>query len=489
MRDTAPILVDGTVVGYITFGSSDQVSDAPLGNGPGLGPAPASKYASREYPRGNDVGGAQRSPHATHQAPHRRLGGPHQHSELGRHLDPANREKVSGSDKPEHISLGDVKKDTEHWSGFNPGGGSAYLRHERQWLKDELDNDPSLRRYLGGTMAHEQGPGRERQMVFESLANRLNYLRSHGEPNLTLRDYLSRTGGNQFYGPIRRGQITESLQNQAQAQGVNSDIDAVLGGSNLVRGFTDQGSRGDPNYHRGEYMDTPGRESYNDFGGASSWRQEQQRRVEQGGSAAPGQQSGVTRLGASETSVPQVSNPSAPGNVGAAPGHSPDLKSIDPRLMNILGAGKSQFEALHPGWSVAATSGRRSQEGPHGSESGAVDLQIIDPHGRALPNSGKDSSGLYTELAKINRGEMLARHPELQNRFNWGGYFNAGGRGLANPQTGEGRADLMHYDLEGHKPYRGAITDQYKNLGTLPRLKYGQSPTPTKTAEVHGTAL
>jgi hypothetical protein len=122
---------------------------------------------------------------------------------------------------------------------------------------------------------------------------------------------------------------------------------------------------------------------------------------------------------------------------------------------------------------------------------GPSDLQIIDPHGRALPNSGKDSSGLYTELARLNYGEMQARHPELANRFNWGGYFNAGGRGLADPATGEGRADLMHYDLQGHMPYRGAITEQYKKLGALPGVKYGQAPQqPTsKSADVHGSPL
>ena len=85
----------------------------------------------------------------------------------------------------------------------------------------------------------------------------------------------------------------------------------------------------------------------------------------------------------------------------------------------------------------------------------------------------------------------MARHPELAHRFNWGGYFNAGGRGLANPQTGAGNADLMHYDLEGHKPYRGAITEQYKKLGVLPGINYGKSPSQpaTKSADLHGSPL
>jgi hypothetical protein len=52
--------------------------------------------------------------------------------------------------------------------------------------------------------------------------------------------------------------------------------------------------------------------------------------------------------------------------------------------------------------------------------------------------------GMYTELARINRGEMLARHSNLADRFNWDGHFET--------SKGSGRADLMHYDLEGYKP-------------------------------------
>jgi hypothetical protein len=34
-----------------------------------------------------------------------------------------------------------------------------------------------------------------------------------------------------------------------------------------------------------------------------------------------------------------------------------------------------------------------------------------------------------------------------------------------------------------------AITERYKKLGGLPGVQHGQSPTPTKMAEMHGTAL
>jgi hypothetical protein len=113
----------------------------------------------------------------------------------------------------------------------------------------------------------------------ESLANRMNYLKATKFPNLTLRDYLRGKYG-QFYGPIQRGEITPGLEATAKRQGVDRDIDKVLGGSNDIRGMTDQGSRGDPNFGVGETIMSHG-EGYNDFGrgAARAWRLRQQSRV------------------------------------------------------------------------------------------------------------------------------------------------------------------------------------------------------------------
>jgi hypothetical protein len=49
----------------------------------------------------------------------------------------------------------------------------------------------------------------------------------------------------------------------------------------------------------------------------------------------------------------------------------------------------------------------------------------------------------------------------------------------------------MHYNLRGHMPYRGAITEQYRKLGALPGVKYGKAPEQpsTKAAEFHGSPL
>jgi hypothetical protein len=119
--------------------------------------------------------------------------------------------------------------------------------------------------------------------------------------------------------------------------------------------------------------------------------------------------------------------------------------------------------------------GHRPNDGPHGTKEGAV--RPTD-HRPARQSIAEQRQGLKRAIYRACPS----------NRFNWGGYFNTGGLGLANPATGEGRADLMHYDL---MPYRGAITDQYRKLGALPGVKYGQAPEkPTsKSAEVHGSPL
>jgi hypothetical protein len=87
----------------------------------------------------------------------------------------------------------------------------------------------------------------------------------------------------------------------------------------------------------------------------------------------------------------------------------------------------------------------------------------LGPKG-ALSNQGDDPTGLYHEYARINYGEMLARHPELKDRFAWGGAFGT-------QLGGGGPPDLMHFDLSGD---RGHWTqNRMRNMGALPGLAYG----------------
>jgi hypothetical protein len=167
----------------------------------------------------------------------------------------------------------------------------------------------------------------------------------------------------------------------------------------------------------------------------------------------------------------------------AAPGHSPNLGSIDPRLREALSAARQQFEQLHPGYNVAATSGRRDTAGPHSSRSGAIDMQIFGPQG-ALSNRGGDPTGFYHQYARIAYGEMLARHPELAGKFAWGGAFPTG-------LGGAGPPDLMHFDLSGE---RGRWTENWMSrMGALPGLSYGgiqeAAQKAQESAALHGAAL
>lgn len=169
------------------------------------------------------------------------------------------------------------------------------------------------------------------------------------------------------------------------------------------------------------------------------------------------------------------------------------LNGVNPALQDTLAAGASQFEANNPGYKVVVNSGRRgSGQGAHTSGN-AVDLQIIDPSGRAIPNSGADRTGKYTELARYNMGAMQAFHPELRGKFAWGGYFGANGeRGYADPRTGANNPDLMHFDLWGQQGFRGDMASRYYKLG--PQGNYGQgTPAPAtnqppRTAPPPGTS-
>jgi hypothetical protein len=190
-----------------------------------------------------------------------------------------------------------------------PAAGTKgnYLAGERGWIKAELERDPKLRQAVVALVSHEQAGKGDAQRVTESLFNRMNMMKQK-DPNLTLRDYLSRTGNNQFYGPLKH-QIT-SLDNPRMARGadfgvISGDIDSAIAGGNLVRGFTDQGSQGDPNYAAekasGQFVESHG-ELYGDMQmkGAREYRERQQRLAREGYGADEPYGSLLTKLSPEE---------------------------------------------------------------------------------------------------------------------------------------------------------------------------------------------
>ncbi len=175
----------------------------------------------------------------------------------------------------------------------------------------------------------------------------------------------------------------------------------------------------------------------------------------------------------------------APGkSFGSGPGQV-NWKGVSESLQDIISQGKTLFEQLNPGYAVRAISGHRegATQAQHASATGAIDLAIypIDSNGNItgpmVPYTGADTTGLYTQLAQINYSVMQDQYPELQQNFNWGGFFSSSGQhGLANPQTGALNPDLMHFDLGG-QAYggRAGITEAYGKLGAGDYANLGAS--------------
>ncbi len=142
------------------------------------------------------------------------------------------------------------------------------------------------------------------------------------------------------------------------------------------------------------------------------------------------------------------------------------LNRIDPVMKGVIGTAMSVLEEYMPGYQAQVFSGRREQQGPHGTPTGAMDIQIVDPDGNTVPHRGQDTTGLYTLFAQIIEGVTQVEHPELTGRLNWGGAFA--------PWSGAppGVFDLEHWDLQGQQSYRGNATSF---LASLPPFIYGET--------------
>lgn len=158
--------------------------------------------------------------------------------------------------------------------------GSSYLAARRERFAQEMRDDPALRERVAAMVVTEGA--RDPVPVVESLMNRMDY--SGG----TLRSGLSPS----FYGPMRRGELP-AAQAQLHAnpelnRRMNRAIDEALGGSNLIRGATDQGLPTDPNGQWQEGRIVRGGNVFNDWGGgpgghagARAYRERTMQRVNQ----------------------------------------------------------------------------------------------------------------------------------------------------------------------------------------------------------------
>jgi hypothetical protein len=318
-RAVAPIMVDGTVVGFITSGNADDVSPDPLGNGNALGapaPSPAAfpRMASREYPsRGN--GGIHYDRHPSesrtshgplYTAPRRTLGGQHT-GEHHRHLDPANREHTSDSDRPQHFSVGDVQ------SAVNRTPGAINRSHHAKVLAEH----PELREKILSIMRNEQGTNRiGTQAIAEETFNRAD-VRGHSLERVAR--WTSEPGG--YYDGRNTGRVTDPRERAI----LNESLDKALAGSNVSNFATDNssGSLAQRELRGGEF--TPAAIGPA-FTGESFFTRNSERAAHAAWKerAMTGNPVGITQLGASPTAPTTSSPPTiAPGAVNAPSGETP----------------------------------------------------------------------------------------------------------------------------------------------------------------------
>lgn len=135
--------------------------------------------------------------------------------------------------------------------------------------------DPALRDEVCAMMLTEDEA--HPAPCLESLFNRTLYVNSHGQNRSLL--YMLHSG---FYGPYNRGLYPATIRRLHGSPRLQALLSAaiadVMGGSDLIQGFTDQGLPTDPNGQRKPCLRLGGN-IFNDWGGgpgghdgAEAWR-------------------------------------------------------------------------------------------------------------------------------------------------------------------------------------------------------------------------
>ena len=264
------------------------------------------------------------------------------------------------------------------------GGGSVepdynrslFLAKQRAVFGKELEN-PDTRKLLGA-IHHAENPGAG-PGVIESLMNRTELVNSQRAARdmspLTLEDMIrghsSLDRGKSFYGPMRSGKINDYLlkmDDPKYAAAADANIASALGGSNTIRGYTDQGSSGDSNYETGGMGININKERFNDWGlsGSAKWRKDREAEVAQYGAAQPAAADGAStpsysgRDGIAGLLAESGTGAGAGAETAAAPTNND--KSID-AIAGLIRTQMGQEQTI-PRGPVYTSYGAREEEDP-----------------------------------------------------------------------------------------------------------------------------
>lgn len=197
----------------------------------------------------------------------------------------AHRFTSGGSSR--QFSIGDIHDALT--GGGDDGTGSASIASARARFAQELQDPDKRLQFMGMMLAEGGGSGIMPQADAESAMNRALF--SHK----TLMQILH----SGFYGPIKRGMLPSFMakvkSNPALMARLSAYIDKALGGSDIIKGHTDQGSLalGDPGaaWENAHSRVRIGTEIFGDwlFGhGTSHWREAFERMAHGGGDAGQG---------------------------------------------------------------------------------------------------------------------------------------------------------------------------------------------------------
>lgn len=141
------------------------------------------------------------------------------------------------------------------------------------------------------------------------------------------------------------------------------------------------------------------------------------------------------------------------------------MGGVNPKLIETVIAGG---QALPEGYTIRPYSGYRPGDKGYHGKGQAIDIEIVGPDGKAIPNQGPDKTGLYTRWARGAYTHALQNQPEIARQLGWGGAFDKLKRsaGVSNVQ------DLMHLDLGGD---RGQLNPRNR-LSVLGPLKDFNAP-------------